>query len=45
MTEEKDLERMLHLVESAQRDGRTEREITRIVDDAVEADAELDDAA
>jgi hypothetical protein len=36
---------MLLLVESAQRAGFSEREIVEIVDDAVEADAELDDAA
>jgi len=36
---------MLLLVESAQRAGRSEREIVEIVDDAVEADAEIEDAA
>jgi hypothetical protein len=36
---------MLHLVESAQRDGYSETEITEIVNDAIEADAELDAAA
>ena len=36
---------MLLLVESAQRAGRSEREIVEIVDDAVEADAEIEGAA
>jgi hypothetical protein len=36
---------MLLLVESAQRAGYSEREIAEIVDDAVEADAEIEDAA
>lgn len=36
---------MLLLVESAQRAGYSEREIVEIVDDAVEADAEIEDAA
>jgi len=48
MTEPKtEVERqhMLLLVESAQRAGYSEREIAEIVDDAVEADAEIKDAA
>ena len=36
---------MLLLVDSAQRAGYSEREIAEIVDDAVEADAELENAA
>jgi hypothetical protein len=36
---------MLLMVETAQRAGRSESEIAEIVDDAVEADAELDRAA
>jgi hypothetical protein len=36
---------MLLMVESAQRDGLSEREIGEIVDDAVEADAGLERAA
>jgi hypothetical protein len=36
---------MLLLVESAQRAGCSEREIAEIVDDAVEADAEIENAA
>lgn len=36
---------LLLLVESAQRAGRSEREISEIVDDAVQADADLDRAA
>ena len=43
--EEADLQRMLHLVESAQRAGRSELEIAKIVSDAIEADAEIDRAA
>jgi hypothetical protein len=42
---ETSLQRLLHLVESAQRAGNSEREIAEIVDEAIEADAELDDAA
>jgi len=36
---------LLHLVENALREGRSEPEIVRIVDDAAEADVELDTAA
>jgi len=42
---EADRRQMLHLVESAQRDGYSEREIVVIVNDAIEADVEIDDAA
>jgi hypothetical protein len=42
---EAERQRMLHLVESAQRAGYSETEIVEIVDDAVEADAEIEDAA
>jgi hypothetical protein len=38
-------QRMLLLVESAQRAGCSEREIVEIVEDAVESDAEIEDAA
>ena len=43
--QEADLQRMLHLVESAQRAGRSELEIAEIVKDAVDADAETERAA
>lgn len=36
---------MLFLVESAQRAGYSEREIVEMVDDALEADAEVERAA
>jgi hypothetical protein len=36
---------LLLLVETAQREGRSEEEIGRLVDEAVEADAELERAA
>jgi hypothetical protein len=39
------LQRLLQLVESAQRAGHSENEIAQLVDDAVDADAELEDAA
>jgi len=39
------LQRLLQLVESAQRAGHSENEIARLVDDAVDSDAELDAAA
>jgi hypothetical protein len=42
---ETDQQHMLHLVESAQRAGRSEREIGEMVQDALEADAELETAA
>jgi len=42
---ENGLHRLLQLVESAQRAGHSEDEITTIVDEALEADAELDAAA
>jgi len=46
MTEnEKNEQRLLHLVEAAVRDGRSEREIEKIVAEAAEIDAELDAAA
>lgn len=38
-------QRLLLLVETAQRDGRSEDEIRDLVDDAVETDAELTRAA
>jgi hypothetical protein len=38
-------QRMLLLVETAQRAGYSEREIAEIVNDAVEADAEIREAA
>jgi hypothetical protein len=37
------LQRLLQLVESAQRAGHSENEITKLVDDAI--DSELEDAA
>jgi len=42
---EAEWQHMLLLVESAQRAGYSEPEIVEIVDDAVEADAEIEDAA
>jgi hypothetical protein len=42
---ENQLQRLLQLVESAQRAGHSEREIVNVVDEAIEADAELDAAA
>ncbi len=42
---EADRQRMLHLVESAQRAGYSESEIGAIVEDAFTADAELEPAA
>jgi hypothetical protein len=42
---ETDLRRMLLLVESALRAGQSESEIAKIVDEAIEADAELEAAA
>ena len=42
---EAERQHMLLLVESAQRAGCSELEIIEIVDDALEADAELEDAA
>ena len=39
------LQHLMLLVESAQRAGHSESEIAKLVDDAVEADAELEDAA
>jgi hypothetical protein len=36
---------LLHLVEAAQNAGYSEREIVQIVEDELEADAELDRAA
>ncbi len=43
--QETDQQRMLHLVESAQRAGRSESEIRELVRDALEADAEREAAA
>lgn len=40
-----DLQHMLQLVESAHRAGQSESEIEKLVIDAIEADAELEDAA
>ena len=42
---EADLQRLLHLVESAQRAGHSEDEIVQIVADAVDYDAETERAA
>lgn len=42
---ETDLQRMLHLVESAQRAGYSESEIRDMVQDALEADAAREAAA
>jgi len=42
---EAELRQMLHLVESAQRDGYSEIEIVEIVNDAVETDVDIEDAA
>ncbi len=40
-----ELERLLHMVESAQRAGYTENEIVEVVEHALEADAQIDRAA
>jgi hypothetical protein len=45
MDTDTNLQRLLHLVESAQRAGYSETQIVEIVDDAMDVDAELDDAA
>ena len=42
---ENQLQRLLQLVESAQRAGHSENEIVQLVDDALDADVELDTAA
>ncbi len=42
---EAEQQHLLLMVESAQRAGRSEREISAIVDEAVEDDSELEDAA
>jgi hypothetical protein len=42
---ENQLRRLLQLVESAQRAGHSESEIAKLVDDAIDSDAELEDAA
>ncbi len=42
---ENQLQRLLQLVESAQRAGHSETEIAQLVDDAIDADVELDAAA
>jgi hypothetical protein len=42
---ENQLQRLLQLVESAQRAGHSETEIAQLVDDALDADVELDAAA
>lgn len=44
-TQETDQQHMLMMVESAQRAGLSETEIGIIVDDALEADADLERAA
>ena len=41
---ENQLQRLLQLVESAQRDGHSEDEIVRLVDDALDIDVELEAA-
>jgi len=43
--QETDDQHMLLMVEAAQRAGRSESEIAEIVDDALEADADLERAA
>jgi hypothetical protein len=43
--EEAQEQHMLLLIESAQRAGRSEREISEIVDDAVQVDADTERAA
>jgi len=43
--DEKNEQHLLLMVEAALRDGRSEQEIAAIVDDAAQADAELDAAA
>ena len=45
MENESNLQHLLLIVEAAQRSGASEREIVQIVDEAFEADAELDAAA
>jgi hypothetical protein len=42
---EAERQHMMMLVESAQRAGYSERKIAEIVDDAVEADAQIEEAA
>jgi DNA-binding transcriptional regulator YhcF (GntR family) len=42
---EAEQQHMLHVVESAQRAGLSETEIAEIVEDAIEADAEVERAA
>jgi hypothetical protein len=42
---EAEQQHMLHMVEAAQRAGRSEEEISAIVEDAVAADADLEHAA
>ena len=44
-TQEAQEQHMLLLVESAQRAGQSEREINKLVNDAVEVDAEIERAA
>lgn len=44
-TQEQDQQHMLVMVESAQRAGLSETEIVAVVDDALEADADLERAA
>ena len=44
-TTEAERQHMLLLVESAQRNGYSESEIAEIVDEAIEADAEIERAA
>jgi hypothetical protein len=43
--QETDAQHMLLVVEAAQRAGRSESEIVEIVEDAIQADADLDRAA
>jgi hypothetical protein len=43
--QETDVQHMLLVVEAAQRAGRSESEIVEIVEDAIQADADLDRAA
>jgi len=42
---ENQLQRLLQLVESAQRAGHSENEIAKLVSDALDVDVELQDAA
>ena len=44
MEQQTQLQRLLQLVESAQRDGHSEDEIVKLVDDALDIDVELEAA-